>query len=92
MKNSKSTFSLGSLDLQQWADNKNNSMNKRKLQTALIQAGKEVEAIKDTPSLAEMEDKFERFKIAIQSNDMRKMRLYGRQMTAHITRFMIDKL
>jgi hypothetical protein len=67
-------------------------MNKRKLQTALIEAGKEAEAIRDTPSLAEMEDKFERLKTAILSNDMRKMRLYGRQMTAYITRFMIDRL
>jgi hypothetical protein len=65
---------------------------KRKLQTALIETGKEVEGMKQIPSLAEMEDRFERFKIAIQNDDMKKMRLFGRQLSSMVTKFMIEKL
>jgi hypothetical protein len=64
----------------------------RKLQSALIDTGKEVEAIAKTPTLAELEGNFERLKIAIQTNDMRKMRSYGRHMAAMIIKMMIEKL
>jgi hypothetical protein len=63
-----------------------------KLQSALIETGKEVEGIKGTPSITDMDDKFEQFKIAAIHNDMRKMRKYGRQMAAMVIKFMIEKL
>lgn len=63
-----------------------------KLQTVLIEQGKEVEAMKHSPTLAEMEDRFEQFKIAIQSNDMRRQRIYGRQLTAMVTKYIIENL
>jgi hypothetical protein len=64
----------------------------RKLQSALIETGKEVEAIAKAPALPELEDNFERLRIAIQSNDVRKMRSYGRHMAAMIIKMMIEKL
>jgi hypothetical protein len=69
-----------------------NPKHTRKLQSALIETGKEVEGMKQVPSLAEMEDRFERFKIAIQTEDLKKQRLYGQQMAAVITKYLIEKL
>lgn len=64
----------------------------QKLQTALIETGKKVESMNQVPSLAEMEDSFESFKTAILNNDMKRQWLFGRQLTAMVTKHMIEKL
>ena len=69
-----------------------NPLDNRKLQSALIETGKEVEAIKETPYLIDMDDKFELLKTAIMSDDMRMMRKYGREMSAMVIKFMVERL
>jgi hypothetical protein len=64
----------------------------RKLQSALISAGKDVEGIKHTPTVADMEDKLERLKAAIETGDMRMMRKYGREVCAYVMKFMVERL
>lgn len=63
-----------------------------KLQTALIEQGKEVEAMDITPDIEHLEVTFNNLKFAMQQNDMSDMRLFGRRLTAQVTKFMVDKL
>lgn len=65
---------------------------KIKLQTALIEQGKEVEAMDITPSIEHLEVTYNNLKFAMQQNDMADMRLFGRRLTAQVTKFMVDKL
>lgn len=64
----------------------------RKLHTALIETGKEVESMVETPDIADMEDQFRRFKAVAQVNDMKAMRKYGRRLSAMVVKWMVEKL
>lgn len=66
--------------------------DKRKLHTSLIETGREVEGMKQTPDLADMEMTFQALKFAMNLKDMQGMRRYGRQLAARVTKFMIEKL
>jgi hypothetical protein len=69
-------------------------MNKQisKLQTALIETGKEVEAMKETPGEAQIHICFLCFSLAIKENNMKDMHRYGRKLAALVLKFMIEKL
>jgi hypothetical protein len=64
----------------------------RKLQTALIEQGKEVEKMNYTPDQEAFDLTLKNLKFAIQNNDMEDQRLYGRKLCAQVTKFMLDKL
>lgn len=65
---------------------------KIKIQTALIEQGKEVEEMEATPDTAEMQLSLDGLKTAVQLKDMKGMRVYARKLAAQSTKFMIDKL
>lgn len=66
--------------------------DKKKLYTALIEQGKEVEQIKGTPTTDDMQFTLDNLKTASQLKDMRGMRVYARKLAAQSTKFMIDKV
>jgi hypothetical protein len=63
-----------------------------KLQSALIETGKEVEAMKETPEITEIETAFYQLETANYNNDMKQMRKACRRLAALATKFMIEKL
>jgi hypothetical protein len=63
-----------------------------KLQTALIETGREVEAIKQDHDMSDIEQAFKAFKFAIQLNDFPGVRRYGRQLAARVIKYMIVNL
>lgn len=65
---------------------------KIKLQTALIEQGKEVESMDATPDAEAMQISLDCLKTAMQLKDMRGMRVYARKLAAQSTKFQIDKL
>jgi len=67
-------------------------MNTRKLQSALIETGKEAEAMKEVPRLSEMDTELANFKSAVYLDDLIGQRRHGRKLTAMLTKFMIEKL
>lgn len=69
-----------------------NPLYTRKLKSALIEIGKEVESIEETPELASLELAFENLKCAMKVNDMQDMRRYCRRLSAKIIKLMVDKL
>lgn len=68
-------------------------MNKQqsKLQTALIETGKEVEAL-NMPGMPELEAEFNLFKAAEQKGDMKGMRKHGRRLAALVVKVMVERL
>lgn len=66
--------------------------NKRKIATALIEQGREVEAMESAPDIEQMELTFKCLKTAIQLKNMRDQRLFGRRLAAQLTKFMVVKL
>lgn len=66
--------------------------NKRKLGSALIEQGREVEAMEGTPDIEQMELTFQCLKTAIQLNNMQDQRLFGRRLAAQVTKFIVEKL
>lgn len=66
--------------------------NKRKLQRALIETIKEVEAMNTAPDIEQMELTFQCLKTAIQLGNMPDQRLFGRRLAAQITKFMVHNL
>ena len=67
-------------------------MDKSKLHEALIETGKEIEAMEETPSIPEMEAELYRLKSANLNGDMKLMRRAGRRLGALVIKFMIEKL
>lgn len=63
-----------------------------KLQTALIEIGKEAQAIKEMSGIPDIEAQLYLFKTAHQNGDLKAMRKAGRRLAALTTKFMIDKL
>lgn len=68
------------------------SKTSRKLQTALIETGKEVDAMKDTPDLSVIQDKFIELQMAMKADNMKAIRKHGRKLCAQVIKFMIEKL
>lgn len=66
--------------------------NKRKIRSALIEQGREVEAMESAPGIEQMELTFECLKAAMQLNNMPDQRLFARKMAAQLTKFMVVKL
>jgi hypothetical protein len=64
----------------------------RKLQSALIETGKEVEAIIETPVISDMETQLYLLKIASRNGTMKQMRRAARRLSALVIKFMIEKL
>ena len=64
----------------------------RKLQSALIEVGHEVEDMKNTPDLSDLEATLKALKFAEQLNDMVGMRRYSRQLAARVVKWMVEKL
>jgi len=62
-----------------------------KLQTALIETGKEVERI-PVPTLEVMQNEFADFKEAVIEGRTRDIRYRGRRVAAMITKYLIEKL
>jgi hypothetical protein len=63
-----------------------------KLQDALIEIGKEVEAMKETPAFTEIIIDQAKLNIAIHDGDMKGMRKHGRRLCALVTKMMVDEL
>lgn len=66
--------------------------NKGKIRSALIEQGREVEAMEAAPSTEQMELTFQCLKTAIQLKNMQDQRLFGRRLAAQLTKFMVVKL
>ena len=66
--------------------------DQRKLQSALIETGREVESMKDTPDISDLEATFKALKLAADQNDMVGMRRYGRQLAARVVKWMVERL
>lgn len=66
--------------------------DKRKIATALIEQGREVEQMNTTPGIEHLEVTFNNLKFAIQQKDMVDQRLFGRRLAAQVTKFMVEKL
>jgi hypothetical protein len=69
-------------------------MNKQtsKLQTALIETGKEIEALKETPGLATIQDQCIELQVAMKKENMKATRKEGRKLCAMVIKYMIEKL
>lgn len=63
-----------------------------KLHMELLEIGKEVEGMKGSPDLPEMELAFENLKFAMKLSDLEGERRYGRQLCAKVTKYMLDNL
>lgn len=63
-----------------------------KLKAGLIEVGKEVEKIKNTPTEEQLELTLKNLSFAIQQNDMSDMYLFCRKLAAQALRFMVDEL
>jgi len=63
-----------------------------KLQSALIEVGKEVEAIKETPGYVDMRTELALLGASEDEGDMKSMRKHGRKLAAMVIKFMTDKL
>jgi hypothetical protein len=66
--------------------------DKRKLHTALIEIGKEVEGMKQVPGADDIHAACATFKMAIHEDNMKEMRTYGRKLTSLLIKFMIEIL
>lgn len=66
--------------------------NKRKIASALIEQGREVEQMEEAPAIEQLELTFKCLTTAIQMNNMSDQRLFARKMAAQITKFMVVKL
>lgn len=66
--------------------------NKRKIQSTLIEIGKEVEAMEDAPAVEQMELTLKCLTSAIQLKNMPDQRLFARKMAAQLTKFMVQNL
>jgi hypothetical protein len=60
-----------------------------KLQTFLIEVGKQSENI--TPSLADMETIFAKFKTAIEKEDIKGQVKYGRELAAMVSKWVVER-
>jgi hypothetical protein len=60
-----------------------------KLQTFLIEIGKQSE--NTTPSLTEMQTTFDKFKTAIERDDLVGQRKYGRMLAAMVSKWVVER-
>lgn len=67
-------------------------MDNVKLQTALFEIGKDVDKMKVTPWLSDIEKEYELLMKAMATNDNLAIRKHGRRLAALTTKYMIDKL
>jgi len=65
---------------------------KIKLQSALIEVGKEAEAMKETPGYTDMEIQLVCFRSSVNEGDTRGMRKHLRKLAAMGIKFMTEKL
>lgn len=63
-----------------------------KIQSGLIEIGKEAEKIKKTPSKEQLELTLKNLTFAMEQKDMSDMYLFCRKLAAQTLRFMVDEL
>lgn len=63
-----------------------------KLQTALIEIGKEAEKLKGTPTASNMAKALIQLDKAIQAGDLVKIRRHSRELCAMVVKMMVEKL
>lgn len=67
-------------------------MKNNKLETALIEVGKRVDKIKNTPQLRNIDEVYKEFYYSVMEDEMKNIKKNGIELLALIAKYMIDKL
>lgn len=67
-------------------------MKNNKLETALIEVGKRVDKIKNTPQLRNIDEVYKEFYYSVMEDEMKNIKKNGIELLALIAKLMIDKL